>query len=126
MRQLHSKMAHTQTKVGSSDFCNPCANSTLKWPTLRQKSDLQIFVIHTPSKIEKVPRGIRRAYSGKLTTSSEKDWSQRVEHMQVPKGRDQVSGGVSVPCRHVKPVANVLSKPLKFRLKVEFGTKSDQ
>ena len=31
-------------------------------------------------------------------TSSTKDWSQQVEHMQVPKGRDQVSGGVSVPC----------------------------
>ena len=46
--------------------------------------------------------------------------------MQVPKGRDQVSGGVSVPCRHATPVANVLWKPLKFRLKVEFGTKSDQ
>ena len=59
-------------------------------------------------------------------TSSEKDWSQQVEHMQVPKGRDQVSGGVSVPCRHAKPVANVLWKPLKIWYKVEFGTKSDQ
>ena len=54
------------------------------------------------------------------------DWSQHVEHMQVPKGRDQVSGGVSVPCQHATPVADVLWKPLKFRLKVEFGTKSDQ
>ena len=27
-------------------------------------------------------------------------------------GRDQVSGGVSVPCRHATPVANVLRKPL--------------
>ena len=51
------------------------------------------------SKIEKVPRDIRRAQSGKITTSSEKDWSQQVEHMQVPKERDQVSGGVSAPCR---------------------------
>ena len=33
--------------------------------------------------------------------------------MQVPKGRDQVSGGVSVPCRHATPVANVLWKHLK-------------
>ena len=37
------------------------------------------------------------------------DWSQQVEHMQVPKGRDQVSGGVSVPCRHATPVATPLS-----------------
>ena len=44
----------------------------------------------------------------KITTSSEKDLSQQVEHMQVPKGRDQVSGGVSVPCRHATPVAQFL------------------
>ena len=30
----------------------------------------------------------------KITRSSEKDLSQQVEHMQLPKGRDQVSGGV--------------------------------
>ena len=71
--------------------------------------------MQVPSKIEKVPRDIRRAWSGKITTSSEKDWSQKVEHMQVPKGRDQVSEGVSVPCRHATPVANVLWKPLKIR-----------
>ena len=60
------------------------------------------------------------------TTSSEKDWSQQVEHMLVQKGRDQVSGGVSVPYRHATPVANVLWKPLKIRQTVELGTKSDQ
>ena len=38
--------------------------------------------------------------------------------MQVPKGRDQVSGGVSVPCRHATPVADALWKPI-------FGDKSD-
>ena len=32
--------------------------------------------------------------------------------MQVPKGRDQVSGGVSVPCWHATPVADALWKPL--------------
>ena len=36
-----------------------------------------------------------------------KDWSQQVEHMQVPKGRDQVSVGVSVLCRHATPVAEI-------------------
>ena len=39
----------------------------------------------------------------------------QVEHKQVPKGRDQVSGGVSVPCRHATPFANVQWKPLKIR-----------
>ena len=28
-----------------------------------------------------------------------KDWSQQSEHMQLPKGRDQASGGLNVPCR---------------------------
>ena len=61
-------------------------------------------------------RGIFEEHSPvKLTTSSENDWSQQVEHMQVPKGRDQVSGGVSVPCRHATPIANALWKPLKIR-----------
>ena len=53
----------------------------------------------------------------------EKDWSQQEEHMQVPKGPDHGSGGVSVPCRHASFVANVLWKPLIIRLKVEFGNK---
>ena len=30
-------------------------------------------------------------------------------------GRDQVSGGVTVPCRHATPVANALWKPLIIR-----------
>ena len=57
-------------------------------------------------------------------TSSEKDWSQQVEHMQVPKGRDQVSGGVSVPCRHATPVADVQWKPIFSNVK--FNKKSNQ
>ena len=77
-------------------------------------------VILNLSKIEKVPRDIRRAQSGKITTSSIKDWSQQVEQMQVPKGRDQVSGGVSVPCWHATPVAYILLKPLQFG-NVNFG-----
>ena len=32
--------------------------------------------------------------------------------MQVLKGRDQVSGGVSVPCRHATPVADAIWKPI--------------
>ena len=70
-------------------------------PTFEKKNLGHDFWIK--GKIEKVPRDIRRASSGKITTSSEKDWSQQLEHMQVPKGMDQVSGGVSVPCRHATP-----------------------
>ena len=43
-------------------------------------------VINLISKTEKVLSDIRRAQSGQITTSSEKDWSQQVEHMQVQKG----------------------------------------
>ena len=39
------------------------------------------------------------------------------------KGQDQVSGGVSVPCRHATPVADALWKPI-FSNNVEFGKKS--
>ena len=39
-------------------------------------------------------------------TFRKKDWSQQVKTMQVPKGQDQMSGGVSVPCHHAKSVAN--------------------
>ena len=76
------------------------------------------------SKIEKVLRDFRRAKSGKITTSSEKDWSQQVEHMQVRRGRDQVSGGVSVPCQHATPVADVPWKPIFSDVK--FSKKSNQ
>ena len=71
-------------------------------------------------------RGIFEEHSPENYDHFGKDWSQQVENMQVPKGRDQVTGGVSVPCRHATSVANVLWKPLKIRLKIELGTKSDQ
>ena len=45
--------------------------------------------------------------------------------MQVPKGRDQVSGGVGVPCRHATPVADALWKPLVSNY-VKVGKKSSQ
>ena len=58
-----------------------------------------IFEVHSPEKLRQVRK---------------KDWSQQIEHMQVPKGRDQVSGGVMVPKRHATPVANVLGSHSKF------------
>ena len=42
-------------------------------------------------------------------------WSQQENICKSQMGQDQVSEGVSVPCRHATPVANVLSKPLKIR-----------
>ena len=33
-------------------------------------------------------------------------------HASPKVGQDQVSGGVSVPCRHATPVANALWKPM--------------
>ena len=44
--------------------------------------------------------------------------------MQVPKGRDQVSGGVSVPCQHDTPVADVPWKPIFSDVK--FSKESNQ
>ena len=56
--------------------------------------------------------------------SSEKDWSQQVEHMQVQKGRDQVSGGDCVPCWHAILVADAPWKPIINN--VQFNKKSNQ
>ena len=80
------------------------------------------FTIFNPKVYQQCP-DLTRKYRGIFEEASpekqrqvrKKHWSQQVEHMQVPKGRDQVSGGVSVPCRHATPVANVLWKPLKIR-----------
>ena len=44
--------------------------------------------------------------------------------MQVPKARDQVSGGVSVPRRPATPVADVQWKPIFSYVK--FSKKSNQ
>ena len=48
----------------------------------------------------------------KLRQVLKKEWSQQVEHMQVPNGTGQGVRVVSVPCQHATPVANVLWKPL--------------
>ena len=55
--------------------------------------------------------GYSKSIVRKINDKFGNNWYQQVEHMQVQKGRDQVSGGVSVPCRHAPPVANVLWKP---------------
>ena len=46
-------------------------------------------------------------------------------HASPKVGQDQVSGGVSVPCRHAKPVADALWKPI-FSNSVNVGKNSSQ
>ena len=46
-------------------------------------------------------------------------------HASPKVGQDQVSGGVSVPCRHATPVADALWKPI-FSNNVKVGKKSSQ
>ena len=43
-----------------------------------------------------------------------------LEHMQVQKWDDKVSGGVIVLCWHAAPIANVLWKPHTIGQKVKF------
>ena len=57
--------------------------------------------------------------SGNKTKSGEIVLNIRT--LASPKvGQDQVSGGVSVPCRHATPVADALWKPI-FINNVKFG-----
>ena len=49
--------------------------------------------------------------SGDKTSSGEIGLDIRT-HASPKVGQDQVSGGVSVPCRHSTPVADVLLKPI--------------
>ena len=55
--------------------------------------------------------------SGDKTSSGEIGLDIRT-HASPKVGQDQVSGGVSVPCRHATPVAGALWKPM-------FGEMSD-
>ena len=91
---------------------NP-ATAILMWKPFNS-AKMEIHVVRYKASREST-EGYSKSIVPEITTSSEKDWFQQAEHyMQVPKGRDQVSRGVSAPCRHARPVANVLWKPLKF------------
>ena len=46
-------------------------------------------------------------------------------HASPKVGQDQVSGGVSVPCRHATPIADAPWKPI-ISNNVKFGKKSSQ
>ena len=62
--------------------------------------------------------------SGGKTSSGEIGLDIRT-HASPKVGQDQVSEGVSVPCRHATPVANALRKPI-FSNNVKVGKKSNQ
>ena len=62
--------------------------------------------------------------SGDKTSSGEISLDIRT-HASPKVGQDQVSGGVSVPCRHATPVADALWKPI-FSNYVKVGKKSSQ
>ena len=54
--------------------------------------------------------------SGDKTSSGEIGLEIRT-HASPKVGQDQVSGGVSVPCRHATPVADALWKPIFSNVK---------
>ena len=61
-----------------------------------------------------VPRDVRNSKSRNKTSSG--DIGLNIRTLASPKMRqDQLSGGVSVLCWHVAPVANVLWRPLAIR-----------
>ena len=62
--------------------------------------------------------------SGDKTSSGEIGLDIRT-YASPKVGQDQVSGGVSVPCRHATPVADALWK-LVFSNNVKVGKKSSQ
>ena len=71
-----------------------------------------------------VPRGVEIQRSGDKTSSGEIGLDIRT-HASQKVGQDQVSGGVSVPCRHATAVADALWKPV-FSNNLKFGIKSSQ
>ena len=57
-------------------------------------------------------RGMFETQKSRNKTSSG-DIGLNIRTLASPKvGQDQVSGGVSVPCRHATPVADALWKPI--------------
>ena len=62
--------------------------------------------------------------SGDKTSSGEIGFDIRT-HASPKVGQDQVSGGVSVPCRYATPVADALWKPM-YSYNVKVGKKSRQ
>ena len=112
---------NTAKKISGWGPLDPPSNKTLLDPIIHINTD-KISIKQNRENTKGYSKSIVRR---KITTSSEKDWSQQVEHMQAPKGRDQVSGGVIVPCRHATPIADAQWKPIfsyvKFSKKSNLG-----
>ena len=77
-----------------------------------RSEDLQVLQLLTHSEAKEKYRGVFEIQkSGDKTSSGEIGLDIRT-HASPRVGQDQVSGGVSVPCRHATPVADVLWKPI--------------
>ena len=71
-----------------------------------------ISVVVRAQKAKEKYRGVFEIQrSGDKTSSGEIGLDIRT-HASPKVGQDQVSGGVSVPCRHATPVADALWKPI--------------
>ena len=84
-------------------------------------------LLHYALKQKQKYRGMFETQKSRNKTSSG-DIGLNIRTLASPKvGQDQVSGGVSVPCRHATPVADhdALWKPI-FSNNVKVGKKSSQ
>ena len=61
--------------------------------------------------------------SNSIARKNNDKFGKRIGLNKSQMGRDQVSGGVSVPCCYGTPIVNVLWKPLRIQRKVESGKK---
>ena len=88
--------------------------------------------IHDMAPISRACHKQKQKYRGMFETqksrnkTSSGDIGLNIRTLASPKvGQDQVSGGVSVLCRHATPVADALWKPV-FSNNVKVGKKSSQ
>ena len=87
-----------------------------------------MFILRTPMnsfEAKEKYRGVFEIQRSGDKTSSGKIGLDIRTHASPKVGQDQVSGGVSIPCRHATPVADALWKPI-FSNNVEVGEKSSR
>ena len=94
-------------RLNIGTFKKICYDNIGKVPNKGRNFDTQTF-----RKAKEKYRGVFEIQkSGDKTSSGEIGLDIRT-HASPKVGQDQVSGGVSVPCRHATPVANALWKPI--------------
>ena len=79
--------------------------------------------MHDNGKVLQAVLEAKEKYRGMLEIQKSGDKTRSGEiglyirtHASPKVGQDQVSGGVSVPCRHATPVADVLWKPISGKI----------